>query len=165
MSRGRRDAEASADLWPAPRALFPPQSAVRVRSYKQHRDIALMSMQSSKRLKDGPSHRQRIRGAAWNAVVLFLTMAMGKIGIASWPFWLKTRTQIEKTRPTPPLLTERQLPLGGPCKGRVREASRVLTTFDLRDVANFTRRGSIITGESMKENPDLSKKLVDTRIV
>ena len=71
----------------------------------------------------------------------------------------------EKTRPTPPLLTVRQLPLGGPCKGRVREASRVSTTSDLRDEANFTRRGSIITGESMKENPDLSKKLVDTRIV
>ena len=92
-------------------------------------------------------------------------MAMGKIGFASWPFWLKTRTRIEKTRPTPPLLTVRQLPLGGPCKGRVREASLVSTTSDLRDEANFTRRGSIITGESMKENPDLSKKLVDTRIV
>ena len=36
--------------------------------------------------------------AAWNAVVLFLTMAMGKIGIASWPFWLKTRTRIEKRK-------------------------------------------------------------------
>ena len=82
-------------------------------------------------------------------------MVMGKIGIASWPFWLKTRTQIEKTRPTPPLIAVRQLPLGGPCKGRVREASRVSTTLDLRDVANFTRRGSIITGESMKENPKL----------
>jgi hypothetical protein len=87
-------------------------------------------------------------------------MVMGKIGIASWPFWLKTRTRIEKTRPTPPLIAVRQLPLGGPCKGRVREASRVSTTLDLRDVANFTRRGSIITGESMKENPNWSKKLV-----
>ena len=25
-------------------------------------------------------------------------MAMGKIGIASWPFWLKTRTRIEKMK-------------------------------------------------------------------
>ena len=40
-----------------------------------------------------------INGAAWNAVVLFLTMVMGKIGIASWPFWLKTRTRIEKKSP------------------------------------------------------------------
>ena len=51
MSRGRRDAEASADLWPAPRALFPPQSAVRVRSYKPHRDIAVTSTSGSKKLK------------------------------------------------------------------------------------------------------------------
>ena len=70
-----------------------------------------------------------------------------------------------KDPPDTTLLTERQLPLGGPCKDRVREASRVSTTSDLRDEANFTRRGSIITGESMKENPVLSKKLVDTRIV
>ena len=165
MSRGRRDAEASADLWPAPRALFPPQSAVRGQSYKPHRDINVTLRLDRKGYNDGPSHRQRIRGAAWNAVVLFPTMAMGKIGFASWPFWLKMRTRIEKTRPTPPLLTVRQLPLGGPCKGRVREASRVSTTLDLRDAANFTRRGSIITDESMKENPDGSKKLVDTRIV
>ena len=34
------------------------------------------------------------------------------------------------------------------------------TTLDLRDVADFTRRGSIITGESMKENPNWSEKLV-----
>ena len=40
-----------------------------------------------------------IYGAAWNAVVLFLTMVMGKIGIASWPFWLKTRTRIDKDPP------------------------------------------------------------------
>ena len=85
----------------------------------------------------------------------------GQDRIASWPFWLKTRTRIEKTRPTPPLLTVRQLPLGGPCKGRVREASRVSTTLDLRDVADFTRRGSIITGVDEGE----SEKLVDTRIV
>ena len=38
-------------------------------------------------------------GAAWNAVVLFLTMVMGKIGIASRPFWLKTRTRISKDPP------------------------------------------------------------------
>ena len=39
-----------------------------------------------------------IYGAAWNAVVLFLTMVMGKIGIASWPFWLKTRTRIDQEK-------------------------------------------------------------------
>ena len=48
---GRRDAEASADLWPAPRALFPPQSAVRAQSYKPHRDIIVTSTPGSKRLK------------------------------------------------------------------------------------------------------------------
>ena len=79
------------------------------------------------------------------------------IGSASGPFWLNTRTDIEK----PPL--HRPLPRGsclsvGRAKSGSRKHLRVMTTLDITAKGLFTRRGSINTGETIRATPTLIER-------